>query len=97
MEPQKKELTGHLNEHISDEVYGFCPEVYEIHGNINFMRCASKCTNDLYPSPINCDYNFVPKCLKCNGIARPHVLFFDEAYEDIYYRTDSVIAQTMVQ
>ncbi|MBI4816548.1 MAG: RNA polymerase subunit sigma [Deltaproteobacteria bacterium] len=76
---------------------------YQIHGNIDFMRCADECTDDLYrvPELISIDW---PKdrrvddaersllvCPSCGGRARPHVLWFDEAYDEVHFRFDSSI------
>ena len=51
--------------------FGFCERAYEIHGNINYMRCANNCSYKLYPSPeVGCSDDYVPKCPGCKGIAR---------------------------
>jgi len=72
--------------------FGFCDEVYELHGSIHYMRCDNSCTTDLFPSPkVGCADDFVPECPKCKGVARPHTLFFDESYEQEYYRKDTVL------
>jgi len=81
---------------------------YQIHGNIHFMRCAQSCTADVYPIPAS-----VPpkgkddpltdadrralRCPRCGGMTRPHVLWFDEYYDETWYRFKSslrVAAQT---
>ncbi len=61
---------------------------YEIHGNINFMRCFSGCTDMLFPVDpyVDSDFKGVPKCPKCGGWARPHVLWFDECYDEENFR-----------
>lgn len=72
--------------------FGFCEEVYELHGSINYMRCDKSCTTDLFPGPkVGCDDDFVPTCPRCMGVARPHTLFFDESYEQEYYRKDTIL------
>ncbi len=69
---------------------------YQIHGNIFFMRCADECTSSLYPIPEaltgrSKDSEFTEqdkellKCPVCNKITRPHVLWFDETYNEKYY------------
>ena len=72
----------------------------EIHGNIGFMRCAVACDEAVYPlpdaalpaaeseSPSLCD---LPRCPKCGALARPHVLLFDECYNEAHYRFDSAL------
>jgi NAD-dependent deacetylase len=56
----------------------------EIHGNIDFMRCADDCSTDLYPLD---QKNLT--CPACKGRARPHVLWFDEYYDEPRFRFDS--------
>jgi len=78
--------------------YSICKEVYEIHGDINYMRCANNCSNKFFPAPeIGCSPDFVPKCPNCSSIARPHTLFFDENYLEAFYRSNSLLdeIQTM--
>ncbi len=51
--------------------YVICKDVYEIHGDINYMRCANNCTNKFFPAPeIGCSPGFVPNCPNCKGLAR---------------------------
>ncbi len=72
--------------------FGFCDEVYELHGSINYMRCDKNCTTDLFSGPkVGCADDFVPECPKCKGVARPHTLFFDEGYDQEYYRKDTIL------
>jgi len=73
---------------------------YQIHGNIAFMRCAVDCSADLVPVPR--ELARVDKsrslseheqarlvCPRCGGLSRPHVLWFDECYDERHYRFDS--------
>jgi NAD-dependent deacetylase len=60
--------------------------VYEIHGNIDFARCADECTAERFPVPGD------RRCPRCGGRARPHVLWFDESYDEERYHLDSVRA-----
>lgn len=69
---------------------------YEIHGNINFMRCDRECSHSLYPIPeevsdkakgedlTDSDRQLL-RCPTCGGPTRPHVLWFDETYDEEYY------------
>lgn len=75
---------------------------YQIHGNVNYMRCAANCSNQLFPVP-----DFIPsqpisketpfdlieqlKCPKCRQWGRPHVLWFDESYDEALFRFESSI------
>jgi len=75
----------------------------QIHGNIDFCRCARECTADLFPMPDGFDRfgrddalddeTFARlACPRCGGPARPHVLWFDEYYDEPRFRADSAIA-----
>ena len=75
---------------------------YQIHGNIFYTRCASSCTNAILPLP-----NALPAkekggsltdaekdllmCPACGGWLRPHVLWFDETYDEPNYRFNSAL------
>ena len=73
---------------------------YQIHGNIDYMRCANACSNAVYPVPkamplknkedplSNADRQLL-RCPECGGPARPHVLWFDEYYNEDYYKFNS--------
>jgi NAD-dependent deacetylase len=74
--------------------------VYPIHGDIDHMRCAAECTLDRTPIPEE-----VPAlgrgeavsetvrrrlvCPRCAGPARPHVLWFDESYDEPRFFLDT--------
>jgi len=75
--------------------------LHEIHGDIDLMRCARECTAERQPIPED-----VPAigrgaavdeatraqliCPRCGAMARPHVLWFDEMYDEPRYHLDSV-------
>jgi len=88
---------------------GNSPErTFQIHGNINFMRCADDCTPEVFAipphiiaknknTPLSDETKGVLRCLNCGGRARPHVLWFDEYYDEAHYKFNSshqVAAQT---
>ena len=73
---------------------------YQIHGNIDTYRCAAECSPELYPIP----EDLPPKgkgealtaaerealaCPRCGGTGRPHVLWFDECYDEEHFRFNS--------
>jgi NAD-dependent deacetylase len=77
---------------------------YQIHGNIDFMRCAADCCAELFALPPALDGEF-PKgtligarergllvCPRCAAPARPHVLWFDESYDEARFRFASSLA-----
>ena len=74
---------------------------FQIHGSINHMRCSVECTDELFPLPEECDRIYenedfesvrdILKCPKCGAMSRPHVLWFDEYYNEVHYKYDSAI------
>ncbi len=73
---------------------------YQIHGNIDFMRCADDCTDEIFPlpdgfwvsektDPLPKNAEAVLRCPRCGGMTRPHVLWFDEYYDETHYRFNS--------
>ena len=74
---------------------------YQIHGNIDFMRCAAECTPRFQPIPEEVDVRWEKgralgdverralECPRCGGRARPHVLWFDEYYDEEHFRFES--------
>ena len=70
---------------------------FQIHGNIFLMRCLSECRGKIYSLPFEVEAKnkgesltekdrSLLKCPDCNGSVRPHVLWFDESYNEKYYR-----------
>ncbi len=82
---------------------GIAPErIYEIHGNIDRYRCARTCTAATHPVPERFDgwpKDRVPgaedlaalACPDCGGPGRPHVLWFDECYDETLFRAESAL------
>jgi NAD-dependent deacetylase len=75
---------------------------FQIHGNLHFMRCARACTPDLFPIPSSIEDKGRNQpvrpsekdgltCPRCGGMTRPHVLWFDEFYDEHFYRANSAI------
>jgi NAD-dependent deacetylase len=74
---------------------------YQIHGNIDFARCAGDCHPELWPLPMSLGMDLSRascltdeqlaqlRCPRCHGWARPHVLWFDECYDEARFRLDS--------
>ncbi len=70
--------------------------LYEVHGNVFLMRCDRECSQAVYPIPevvsdkakgedlTDSDRQLL-RCPKCGGPTRPHVLWFDETYNEEYY------------
>ena len=76
---------------------------YQIHGNLNYRRCVKECGYGATPLPdelnipwpkarrfIKEEYKYV-NCPFCGSLTRPHVLWFDEYYDEDSYRFDSSI------
>ncbi len=82
---------------------GNSPErTFHIHGNVFQMRCAEECSRDIYPIPeslygwkksrdLTGSEKVLLRCPACGGISRPHVLWFDEAYDETFYRFHSTL------
>ncbi len=74
---------------------------FQIHGNIFYMRCADECTRKVHSVPNSLTGGKAREeelteselellvCRNCGKRARPHVLWFDEMYNEHYYRYHS--------
>lgn len=82
---------------------GNSPErTFQIHGNIDFMRCSQHCTTEIYPLPDGMVKGAIEtltdadrralQCPRCGSRTRPHVLWFDEFYDETWYRFQSSLA-----
>ncbi len=79
-------------------------KTYQIHGNINFTRCAKRCISALFSLPdalrkkrqhkaLHSNEIELLRCASCGSWLRPHVLWFDEYYDEEYSRFDSSMAR----
>lgn len=70
----------------------------EVHGNIRCLRCSDECMSQRWPMPeslagvtrtkshrLTDEERASLRCASCGQWARPHVLWFDECYDDLYY------------
>jgi len=75
---------------------------FQIHGNIFYMRCARECALKIFPIPaeltgrgkdagLSESDRKLLKCPDCGSLARPHVLWFDETYNEHYYLFHSAL------
>jgi len=73
---------------------------FNIHGNLEHARCSADCSKELYPFPkisIGKDDEFTDQqidaiiCPKCGQCLRPHVLWFDEYYNEKFYKSSSAL------
>jgi NAD-dependent deacetylase len=74
---------------------------YQIHGSLDFMRCAAECDGRAVPLPeelgetwekereVSARENSLLTCGRCGAPARPHVLWFDEYYDEERFRFTS--------
>ncbi|HLU38944.1 MAG TPA: Sir2 family NAD-dependent protein deacetylase, partial [Planctomycetota bacterium] len=75
----------------------------QIHGNLHFARCAGGCAGPV-PLPEGLGEGIardaVPddatlaalRCASCGGWLRPHVLWFDEYYDEENYRAETALS-----
>lgn len=73
---------------------------YQIHGNVDYMRCARECSEAVYPIPeavkgkskeeslTETDRQHL-RCPLCGERSRPHILLFDESYNEHHYHFHS--------
>lgn len=75
---------------------------FQIHGNLHLLRCADNCPQQLFPfpseigekkknEPVTEEERRLLICPKCHGLARPHVLWFDEYYDEHFFRAQSAL------
>lgn len=77
---------------------------YQIHGNIDFMRCSRECLGAAIElpaelpvewergRPLGDEERALLRCPACGAAARPHVLWFDEVYDEPNFRFQSSLA-----
>ncbi len=76
---------------------------FPIHGDISQMRCAAECAHERWPIPddvgdpgrsgeVPPDWQARLACPRCGGPARPHILWFDEYYDEPRFHLDTVRA-----
>ena len=74
----------------------------QIHGNLFLMRCADECGNGPLPIPpavggkargakLTTAERELLRCPQCGARTRPHVLWFDEYYDEASYRFESAL------
>ncbi|MEJ8567333.1 SIR2 family NAD-dependent protein deacylase [Elongatibacter sediminis] len=74
----------------------------EIHGSLHRMRCTLPCGPEHFPlgddqvladrtEPLTDDAWSRLKCPRCGAMARPHVLWFDECYDENLYRSETAL------
>lgn len=78
--------------------------LFLIHGDLRFMRCSEECSKELFeiPStllkedrtrktPLTFAETKLLICPNCGEMTRPHVLWFDEFYDDTFYHLAKVL------
>jgi len=78
---------------------------YCIHGDSAWIRCSAECSRSLSPMPFLPDLAHQDQlgdehhrhltCPHCGAWMRPHVLWFDECYDEEYYRLESTLQAAM--
>lgn len=73
---------------------------FEIHGNIDYFRCSENCCYEHWPlgdgflpfgkgQKLTSEQFDALRCPRCGSMGRPHVLWFDECYDEETYRFES--------
>jgi NAD-dependent deacetylase len=73
---------------------------FQIHGNIFYARCQATCGYGIQPLPaglkakkkgedLSKEERSLLACPRCGSNLRPHVLWFDETYDEVHYRFQS--------
>ncbi|WP_291727006.1 SIR2 family NAD-dependent protein deacylase [Bernardetia sp.] len=74
--------------------------MFPIHGDLNYARCGDSCSDKLYPFPnipkkrdedLTKEEIRLLRCKKCGSFLRPHVLWFDEYYNEEFYKAQSAL------
>jgi len=76
---------------------------YQIHGNLDFTRCSAGCHIGVDPLPdelsawrkdqaLDAASRELLHCPHCGAWLRPHVLWFDECYDEVRYRFESSLS-----
>ncbi len=75
---------------------------FQIHGNVFYMRCAVECHDAVYPipaavkakgkdEPLTDEDKQHLRCPLCGARSRPHILLFDESYNEHHYHFYSAL------
>jgi NAD-dependent deacetylase len=74
-------------------------KTFTIHGTFEKMRCMDLCSPEMYPIPsIELEQEFTKQVIKeltcpnCGKFLRPNILWFDEFYNEVFYKSDSAIS-----
>lgn len=75
---------------------------FAIHGDGRFTRCARDCDAAIQPMPavdpatsdrrLSTRTRALLQCARCSSWMRPHVLWFDECYDEKHYRSQSAFS-----
>jgi NAD-dependent protein deacetylase/lipoamidase len=74
----------------------------QVHGNLDSMRCSGECTLDIVRvperfgarpggEPLTDEEIAVLTCGRCGAWMRPHVLWFDETYDELRYHFETAL------
>jgi len=87
----------YLEKYDKDIPVAFTPHVYAMHGNTFYMHCSDEeqeHSKIFYKCPtleeVKDPTNHVPKCTVCEKNMAPHSMFFDESYNEHFYRKDTI-------
>jgi len=78
-------VTSNVDGHFQKA--GFADDrILEVHGSIHHLQCLTPCSEDIWPStediPVDSATmraSHIPRCIHCDGVARPNILMFSDA------------------
>ena len=67
--------------------FAYTEGVYEIDGNIRYMRCVDFCDKAFFKTPTRDQLREtdIPTCNTCGEVMRPHLKLFDEPNDASIY------------
>ena len=79
---------------------------YLVHGTLEYIRCGNNCSRELFPFPegiadktretdLTEEELSILACPNCGALTRPHILWFDEYYDEEYYRYESSLRHAL--
>lgn len=76
-------ITSNVDGHFKKSGYD-TEKIYEIHGNLEYIQCANRCSHDILSMPAFIGEfqteDDIPKCSHCSSNMRPLVMMFNDPW-----------------